>query len=52
MYEYMKRLAKFPSPSGGVAPSAPPMGVIGAPVVAPPAPIWETTAFDDGDKKK
>ena len=30
-------LAGFPSPSGGAA---------------PPAPIWETAAFDGGKKKK
>ena len=46
--------AGFPSPSGGVAPSAPPLSDFGAPVGAPPAPILETAAFGDGKitKKK
>ena len=43
--------AGFPSPSGGVAPLAPPLGAFGAPVGAPAAPIWVTAAFGCGERK-
>ena len=44
--------AGFPSPSGGVAPQAPPLGAFGAPVGAPAAPIWETAAFGGGESQE
>ena len=42
---------RFPSPSGGLAPSAPTLGAFGAPVGAPAAPILETAAFGGGERK-
>ena len=43
--------AGSPSRSGGVAPAAPPLGAIGAPVGAPAAPIWEIAAFGGGERR-
>ena len=43
--------AGFPSPSGGVAPWAPPLGAFGAPVGAPAAHIRETAAFGGGERR-
>ena len=42
--------AGLPSPSGGVAPPAPPLSDFGTPVGVPAAPIWETTAFGGGER--
>ena len=43
--------AGFPSPSGGVAPLAPPLGAFGDTVRAPAAPSWTTAAFGGGERK-
>ena len=42
----------FPSPSGGVAPWAPPLGAFGAPVRVPAVHIWATAAFVGGERKE
>ena len=55
---FISKLAKyppsagFPSPSGGVAPSVPPLGAAGAPDGAPMAPIWKNAALGGGERKK
>ena len=54
IYIYTRELppsAGFPSPFGGVAPLAPPLGDFGAPVGALMAPIWETAAFGTDERK-
>ena len=44
--------AGFPSPSGGVAPSVPPLGAFCTHVGAPPVPILETATFGGGKRQK
>ena len=35
-----------------MAPLAPPMGALGAPIGAPAAPIWETAASGGGERRR